>query len=104
MREAVERLAATAPLLVMKEDLFTDLVGEMGGVQEAVSWLVELAANVGHPIALHVEGTTTFLSPPGWSSERLQGWAAGHAETLEQAFGKTLSVSGPEAYIEKDVE
>ena len=69
-----------------------------------VSWLVQLTTHIERPIATHVEGNTTFLSPPGRSNERLYGWAAVHADTFEQVFGKAVTVYSPERYIEKGTD
>lgn len=94
-QEAVERMAASDALAMVRPEMFVHLLQEMGAVEPVLQWLAGLAEGTGRPIALHLEGITTFLSPPGWSNERLQGWAAGHAEELEEAFGRAVDVFGP---------
>jgi hypothetical protein len=51
-----------------------------------------VATNVNRPIAANLEtgdgtSSTVFISPKGWSEERLSGWVAGHHDVLEEAFG-----------------
>ena len=82
LREAVERAARNAGLVVVRENLFKDLLAALGDVRALMDWLAELTARIGHPIAVRLQGNTTFLSPPRWSNQRLRGWVAGHAESL----------------------
>ena len=102
--QLVEELAVQAPLVVIQEHLFNDLVEELGSTRAVGEWLVGLAERVGHPVALHMEGMTTLLGPLGWGQERLDGWAAGHWEALEQAFGTAREVLHPADVLGKDDE
>ncbi len=83
----IEREVAAAPLLMVDDSQFERLVVELGSPWDVLTWLAELAAKVRHPIALHVAGLTTVLSPPGWSEERLRGWISPHLDAVQQAFG-----------------
>lgn len=96
LSRTIERDAANIPLLVLDESQFERLVVELGTPWEALTWLAELAATVGHPIALHVAGLTTVLSPPAWSEDRLRGWIAPHHDELEEAFGRISGLYSPE--------
>lgn len=68
--------------------MFSRLVEEFGTLRELLIWLVGLATRTAHPVALHMAGMTTVLSPPGWNRLRLEGWLAVHAQALEQQFGR----------------
>ena len=91
---AVARAAAYDgdPPVVVTHRAYADLVAELGSDDAAVRYLAKVAGNTGRPIAVNIPtgpdtSTTVFVSPKGWSRERLAGWAAGHHEELEAAFG-----------------
>ena len=93
---AVEQAAATLPLLVVDDALFRGLTTELGTPEAVLTWLAVLATRIGHPVALHLWGMTTVLSPPGWTRERLRGWVAPHVEFLQQAFGAIGQLFSPD--------
>ena len=69
-----------------------ELVAELGSDEAAARHLTRVATNTGRPIAVNLPtgpdtSSTLFVSPRGWSRERLAGWAAGHVGELEVAFG-----------------
>ena len=89
---AIRQAARLAPLLVVSGRAFGDLVGELGSVDAAGRYLCTLAEEIGHPIGVNgptsaASSSTAFISPRSWSRERVAGWAAGHHQELEDAFG-----------------
>ena len=90
---AIARAAAYAgsPPVVVSGRAWCDLAAELGGDDAAVRYLVKLAGNTRRPIAINLPApdgsTTVFIAPRDWTDERLRGWAAGHAEALQQMFG-----------------
>jgi hypothetical protein len=89
--EAVRHLVALLVVSVIGGNLYAELRDELGSDRAAVEFLVDLADEVGHPIFVNVETTessaTMVLAPPSWGQERLDGWAAGQIEHLEELFG-----------------
>ncbi len=84
--------AAGRTLVVVTGRSYADLVDELGGDEAAARQLIEIATATGRPIAVNFEtgaetSTTVFVSPRGWSSDRLAGWAAGRHAELEATFG-----------------
>jgi hypothetical protein len=84
--------AGAAPLLLLTGRALGDLAAELGGIETAFRWLADLAASVGKPVAVNIPtgpdtSTTVWLAPPGWTTERLSGWVAGHHEEIEAQFG-----------------
>ncbi len=89
---AIAAAARSAPLLVVSHHAFNDLCAELGGEEPAARHLARVATNTGKPIAANLptgEGTSTtvFISPKGWTPERLRGWVGGHHAELEAMFG-----------------
>jgi len=91
---ALARAAAHSggPLVCVTGRAYGELVGELGSDEAAARHLARVATNSGHPICVNFEtgadtATTVFISPKGWSEDRLAGWAAGHHQELERAFG-----------------
>ena len=90
--EALERLAAEVPMVMVGEAAYSHVVAVKGSDEAALRFLLELATRIGRPIGLNAstgEGTssTLFVPPAGWSEERLQGWVAGHKDELEAELG-----------------
>ena len=79
------------PLVCVTGRAWADLAAELGSDEAAVRRLLLIATNTGRPICVNLPtedgSTTVFVAPNGWSEERLAGWAAGHVEELEAAFG-----------------
>ena len=93
MAAAIRRMAGAAPLLCLTSRALGDLADELGSMEAAADFLLEVAESIGHPIAVNVPtgpdaSSTTFLPPKGWSEERLAGWVAGKHEELEREFGQ----------------
>ena len=83
---------AGGPLVCVTHRAYADLVAEVGSDDAAARHLARVATNTGRPLAVNLPtgpdtSTTIFVSPRGWSGERLRGWAAGHHEVLEATFG-----------------
>ena len=100
---AIRRVAeAGRATVVVTAATFSYLKRDCGGSdRRALEWLANLAAETGQPIALNLpdgrdRSVTSFISPPGWTAERLQGFiAARHAE-LEAMLGEVAEVRGVE--------
>ena len=97
MAVSIRSAAEAAPLLVITTRAFGDLADELGSYDAAAEYLLELAEEIGHPLAVNLvtgpdASSTAFVAPRSWSSERLQGWAAGHHELLEAQFGPVSRV------------
>ena len=93
MAAAVRQAARVAPLLVVKQRAFADLAAELGSMEAAVGELLSIAESVNRPIAVSVPtgedmSSTVFISPRGWTEERLVGWVGGHHQELERQFGE----------------
>lgn len=94
---ALARLARAAaysggPLVVVTGRAYGELIAELGGDDAAVQYLARVVTGTSRPIAVNLPtgpdtSTTLFVSPKGWSQERLAGWAAGRHQELEAAFG-----------------
>jgi len=98
MAASIQATAQVAPLLVLTTRALAELSDELGGMDVAATYLLELAEDIGHPIAVNVEtgrdtSSTAFIAPRTWSEERLQGWAAGRHQELEGEFGSISQVS-----------
>ena len=87
-----------APLVCVSGRALADLADELGGYEAAARRLCQIATNTGRPLAVNLPtgpdtSTPAFVSPKGWSEERLRAWIAGHHLELEAAFGPA-TVSG----------
>jgi len=90
-------MASVAPLFLIGVRALGDLAAELGSMDAAASFLLEIAEANNRPIAVNVEtgpdtSSTAFLAPRSWTPERLQGWAAGHHAELEAEFGQIMRV------------
>jgi hypothetical protein len=90
--KAIAAAARATTLVVLTDRAFRELADELGGPDSASRHLLRVATNTGRPIAANLPtgddtSTTVFIAPKGWTDERLQGWAAGHHDVLEEAFG-----------------
>lgn len=94
--EFIRLMAEVLPFVVVQGNGALNLMAELGGVQQTVRWLVDLADEFEHPVGInlpHQEGTRTFLIAPScWSRERLMDWTAGHEDDLEAAFGEVHDI------------
>ncbi len=83
--------ASDRALVVVSHRALDELATELGGHEQAARRLLTIATNTGRPICVNLPtpagSTTVFISPRGWSQERLRGWAAGHADELQGMFG-----------------
>jgi hypothetical protein len=100
--EIYAAMAATVPtetLVAFGPGSWRELRQELRSVEAVGKWAVALAIRLQRPVLLNVpdkDGSshTLTLSPPGWTSTRLQGYiAARHAE-LEEAFGSIERIRG----------
>ena len=93
----IAEVARTGPLVVLTGRLFRDLSDELGGTESAMRHLLRVSENAQKQIAVNFEtgeGTSrsVFLAPRSWTPERLQGWVAGHHDTIKAMFGAATSV------------
>ena len=77
--------------------MFAELERELGGPEAVARHLFRVATTTGRPIAANLAtgletSTTVFVSPRGWSEDRLRGWAAGKRDELEAVFGPATVV------------
>jgi hypothetical protein len=96
IRRAAEAGQAT---VVVTAATFSYLKRDCGSEKRALRWLANLAAETGQPIALNLpdgpdRSVTTFISPPGWSEDRLKGFIAGRHAELEAVLGEVAEVRG----------
>ena len=91
---ALARAAArdNGPLVYISHRAYDELADELGGYEAAARRLCRIATNTGRPLAVNLPtgpdtSTTAFVSPRGWSEERLHSWIAGKHEELERQFG-----------------
>ena len=80
--------------VVLSARAFADLVAELGGGRAVWAFVQRLAAASGRPVFVNgprsdgLEGSCTVaIPPPGWTQERLNGYAAGFKDELEAMFG-----------------
>ena len=92
--ETIRQSAHLVPLTVISGRMRIDLADELGGQEAAGRFLMEVAEDIGRPVAVNVPTPTgsrsMFLAPRSWSSERLAGWVAGHHEAVEDMFGPAV--------------
>ena len=88
---SIAAAARMPPLLVLTHRALADLERELGGFEAAAQHLHRVATNTGKPLGVHVPTDTgsrrMFISPKGWTRERLAGWIGGHHQLLERQFG-----------------
>lgn len=88
---AIEQAARTVPLLVLTGRALSALADELGSMEAAAEHLCRVATEIRKPVCVNIQtadgSSTGFISPRGWSDERLAGWAAGKREELERLFG-----------------
>jgi hypothetical protein len=96
---AIRRIAAdTDATVTVSHRTYSYLRRDCGGSDKrATRWLADLAAETGKPIALNLpdgpdRSVTTFISPPDWTAERLQGYIAGRHAELEAVLGEVAEV------------
>ncbi len=99
MAASIRAMASVAPLFVIGVRALGDLADELGSMDAAATYLVQIAESNNRPIAVNLpapdgSSRTAFIAPRGWTEERLAGWIAGHHAELEQQFG-TVSRVGP---------
>ena len=102
MAAAIRQAARVAPLLVVKQRAFADLAAELGSMEAAVGELLSVAESVNRPVAVNMPtgadaSSTVFISPRGWTEERLRGWIGGRHAELEGAFGRVTRLGSNRA-------
>ncbi|MCK9487490.1 MAG: hypothetical protein M0R73_12470 [Dehalococcoidia bacterium] len=75
-------------LLVLGPSAWSALVFLHGSAEQAATVLLQFATERGRPVGVHLEDTTTFVGPEGWSEERLRGYVAGFRDEIESLFGE----------------
>ncbi len=100
MAASIRAAAQAAPFLGLTSRALGGLAGEFGSMEAAAEYLLAIAEEIGHPIAVNLAtgadtSSTAFVSPGGWTEERLQGWVGGHHAELEDVFG-TVARAGTE--------
>jgi hypothetical protein len=98
--EAVRRMAAVAPHLVLARRTLEALAHELGGVGRAARFLLSVVEANDRPLAVNCPtqtgSCTAFVAPKDWTQERLTGWAAGAAVSgLADLFGPVERISTP---------
>ena len=92
----IRALMATTPLVLLTNDALNDLSQALGGAEMALEFLVGQATEHNKPVAVNIRdpngSDTIFLSPEGWTEERLKGWVGTHKAAIEAEFGE---VQGP---------
>jgi hypothetical protein len=73
---------------------FCQLGRELGGQGAAMSWLRELVATTGRPLAFstpscELAAETHIFTPSDWNEERTLGWLGGLHEEVEAVVGPT---------------
>jgi hypothetical protein len=95
---AIRRVAAAGQAtVVVTAATFSYLRRDCGSDKRALEWLTNLAAETGKPIALNLpdgpdRSVTTFVSPKGWTEERLRGFIAGRHAELEAVLGEVAEI------------
>jgi hypothetical protein len=95
------RAAALAGVpVIVKPRAWSLLRRDCGSDKRAMKWLARLAEEAGRPIAVNFElrdggSQTIFVSPPGWTAERLQGFIGGLHREIEREFGEVSRIYGP---------
>ncbi len=97
MVDAIRAAARAAPMLCLTGRAFADLAAELGGMDTAVTYLLELAESIGKPLGINFEtgaetSRTAFIGPRSWPEDKLAGWIAGHHAELEAEFGQVARV------------
>jgi hypothetical protein len=94
---SIRTAAAGVPLFVLTGRALANLVAEVGGHDAAAAELLKIATANGRPIGINFQlsrdrSKTVFVSPKGWSEERLCGWIGGFHLELEDEFGDVAKV------------
>jgi hypothetical protein len=94
---AIRTAPRSAPLFVLTGRALAELARELGSMDAAEGYVLAVAEEINKPIGINVSGAdggsrTVFFAPGAWSRERLAGWAGGHHEELEDAFGAAARV------------
>ena len=96
MAASIRAAAQAGPLLVLTTRALRDLAHELGGHDRAADFLLTVAEEIGHPIAVNLErengSQTVFIGPRDWTEERLAGWIGGHHAELVEQFGVVARV------------
>jgi len=86
MAASIRAMASLAPLFVISVRALGDLADELGSMDAAVTFLLELAEANTKPIGVNLPSAdgaskSVFIAPRTWTDERLQGWIGGHGTT-----------------------
>ena len=76
--------------VVLGQNMVVDLQAELRDMRQVLLFLLDLAAQHDKPIGIHFDAPksqTVFVSPPGWSSEKLEGYVAAKRDSITSAFG-----------------
>lgn len=96
LQQMIRAACTPGTLAVLSASTFLELSDELGGLEGALLFLVDVATANKTPIALNLPTTadpdgpsTTLCVPPkGWSQERVSGWVAARHQELEAIFGQ----------------
>jgi len=81
LRRLVAATAGTGVLALLTFRMYRNLVEKLGSDLAAQQCLLDIATEVGRPVAVNVpakRGSQTWFIPPrGWTDEELQGFVAG---------------------------
>jgi hypothetical protein len=93
MTDATAGMASRAGVpLVLTTRALRMLAAELGGIESAARWFMDLTTATAKPIACNIEADdgssqTVLLPPRGWGEERTLGYTAGLREELGEMFG-----------------
>ena len=98
MAASIRAMAQVAPLFVISVRALSELADELGGMDAAAAFLLEIAESNNRPVAVNLpapdgSSKTAFIAPKTWTEERLAGWTAGRHQELEAEFGRITRVS-----------
>ena len=95
MAASIRATASAAPLFMLTVRALGDLAAELGSMDAAAAYLLDVAEANTKPIGVNLPGKdgaskTAFIAPRTWTDERLQGWIGGHGAELEAEFGEVI--------------
>jgi len=98
MAASIRATARAAPLFLLTVRALADLAAELGSMDAAAAFLLDVAEANNKPIGVNLpapdgSSRTAFIAPRGWTEERLAGWTAGRHQELEDEFGTITRVS-----------
>ena len=93
MAASIRATASVAALFMLTVRALADLADELGSMDAAATFLLDVAEANNKPIGVNLpapdaSSKSVFIAPRTWTDERLQGWIGGHGAVLEAEFGE----------------